>query len=49
MKGETMPVDEAMSNKEREELRKLIKARARLAGRVVEQRAAELLADAEQK
>ena len=36
-----------MTKGEREELSKLLKARSRLAGRVVDQRAAELLADAE--
>jgi len=38
-----------MTKGERDELSKILKARARLAGRVVEQRAAELLAEAEQQ
>jgi hypothetical protein len=38
-----------MTKGERDELAKLLKARSRLAGRVVEQRAAELLAEAEQQ
>jgi outer membrane scaffolding protein for murein synthesis (MipA/OmpV family) len=38
-----------MTKGERDELAKILKARARLAGRVVEQRAAELLAEAEQQ
>jgi hypothetical protein len=38
-----------MTKGERDELSKILKARARLAGRVVEQRSAELLAEAEQQ
>lgn len=41
--------DAGMSRAEREELVKLVKARGRLAHRVVDQRAAELLADAERQ
>jgi len=47
--GRRRMADSKMTKVEREELARLLKARARVAKSVVEQRAAELLADAEQQ